>query len=985
MIKRIVLLILFIGLLFSQVTVVVSDSSRKVPLFGLNNSSMRYNNYNNGPIYSWSDDDFIEAALCFKPQIIRYPGGNESSYWDWINGWVLPPESIIDHVDSLDSLDYDQFSGSMSNGEYFFDISNEEYNWWDNFDGTWNQVPISVTDFSNFINTNDIQGTYVVNMLTEDVETITGVIANYHLGGVEFEHIELGNEYYLKGGGDSWRDNNNNFMYDVGVDTLTGDNDTDGVFDPGRYEFIYPSPVDYGLECNIWIESLREFVPNAKFGLTVKNIKNNPRANDWTRQVLEEINTSLLDTIYLSWHEYFTYKTDANQIALSSEQVLAFPEFRIKELNILSEAGMHPDTISQLEIEIGRPIKLWLTESNYREKKYGSVDSQPWIFKWAHTLVNVTSFSLILENDKVEMMLLHSLHGYSTTSSINHGNNFPEEFPEIHDSCSPYGRTASGLSIYFWNVVSDGMTHMQRLDFNSNNNEHLGIIASDPANTGTSPDTTFQYSLLHGWKLNNAVTNEERAIIINLADSAKTIHFDSSNSVFNYPYMKCISIIHQDSVGVPTIDEYVTGDGDLTFDTTEVVSGMVIPPYSINLFEYSLGGNIWHVSTTGSDSTGDGSQGNPFATIQTGINSASDGDMVSVAAGTYMENINFNKKNIAVISELGSDSTTIDGMDSASVAIMDSTSNAELIGFHLTNGNAPGGGGVKCTAASIHLEDLVISGNQASYGSGIIGTVQSQITADHLLIYNNSNAQGVPGIAGLYFRDASDITFNHCTIVNDFSSATNSGNSIKIIGETSLSLNNTVLWNLSSGNVLESFNGWGEDTINVSFSNIEGGIDSILQTGGQSIINWGAGNIDVNPLFCNSDSSNFTLAENSPCVGTGENGTTIGAFDEGCDALSVDRNPIPRQFALHQNYPNPFNPTTILRYDLPEKSNVKIIIYDLMGRVVSNLISSQQNAGYKSIQWNATNNSGQSVSAGLYLYTIEAGDFRQTKKMVLLK
>ena len=56
-----------------------------------------------------------------------------------------------------------------------------------------------------------------------------------------------------------------------------------------------------------------------------------------------------------------------------------------------------------------------------------------------------------------------------------------------------------------------------------------------------------------------------------------------------------------------------------------------------------------------------------------------------------------------------------------------------------------------------------------------------------------------------------------------------------------------------------------------------------------------------------------------------------------------------------------------------------------MGRVVSNLVSSRQNAGYKSIQWNATNNQGNPVSAGVYLYTIQAGKFSQTKKMVLLK
>ncbi len=983
MIKRIVLLTLFIGFLFSQVTVGVSNTSRKVPLFGLNNSSMRYNNYNNGPIYTWSDAEFKEAALCFKPQIIRYPGGNESSYWDWINGWVLPPDNIIDHVDSLGSLFYGEYHDDSSNGDFFFDISSEEYNWWDNSDGTWNPAMISVTDFSDFINENYIQGTYVINMLTEDVETITGVINNYHQNGVAFQHFELGNEYYLRSGGDKWDDLNGNYVYDAG-DTLTKDNDGDGLFDPGRYEFIYPSPLDYGQECNTWIDSLSQTVPNAKYALTVKNRPGDPRSYDWNRQVLEEIDTSLLDTVYLAWHEYLTYRHN-DDIPLTPEQILVFPEFRLTDL--LRDGGMHQDTISLLQDSLGIPVRLWLTESNYREREFGSVNNQPWIFRWAHTLVNVIYFSLIIENPYVEMMLLHSLHGWSTTSSINHGNGFPQDFPvyDNQDSCSPYGRTASGFSTYFWNDIADGMTHMQRLVFSSSTNEHLGIIDNDPANSGLSPDSNFVFSYLHGWKLYNSMTNEEKAILINIADSAKTIQFDAANSVFNHPFMKCISVTHQDSSGIPSIDQYVTGDGDLTFDTTEVVSGMVLPPYSINLFEYNLGGNTWYVSTTGSDSTGDGSQGNPFATIQTGINSASDGDMVSVAAGTYMENINFNKKNIAVISELGSDSTTIDGMDSASVAIMDSTSNAELIGFHLTNGHAPGGGGVKCTAGSIHLEDLIISGNQASYGSGIIGTVQSQITADHLLIYNNSNAQGMSGIAGLYFRDGSSISFNHCTIVNDFSSATNSGNSIKIIGETSLSLNNTVLWNLSSGNVLESFNGWGEDTINVSFSNIEGGIDSILQTGGQSIINWGVGNIDANPLFCNSDSSDFTLAENSPCVGTGENGTNIGAFDEGCDALSVVRNPIPRQFALHQNYPNPFNPTTILRYDLPVQSQVTIIIYDLMGRVVSNLVSSQQNAGYKSIQWNATNNLGEPVSAGMYIYMVQAGQFRQVRKMVLLK
>ena len=94
---------------------------------------------------------------------------------------------------------------------------------------------------------------------------------------------------------------------------------------------------------------------------------------------------------------------------------------------------------------------------------------------------------------------------------------------------------------------------------------------------------------------------------------------------------------------------------------------------------------------------------------------------------------------------------------------------------------------------------------------------------------------------------------------------------------------------------------------------------------------------------------------------------------------------LPKIINLDQNYPNPFNPITTLRYYLPEDGLVNITIYDMMGRVVKTLMNGSQTAGYKSIQWNATNDEGAPVSAGLYLYTIQAGEFRQTKKMVLFK
>ena len=83
--------------------------------------------------------------------------------------------------------------------------------------------------------------------------------------------------------------------------------------------------------------------------------------------------------------------------------------------------------------------------------------------------------------------------------------------------------------------------------------------------------------------------------------------------------------------------------------------------------------------------------------------------------------------------------------------------------------------------------------------------------------------------------------------------------------------------------------------------------------------------------------------------------------------MNVDGNQIPEVYALHQNYPNPFNPVTNLSYDLPENAMVNITIYDMMGRIVNTLVNENQSAGYKTLRWNATNNTGQPVSAGVYI------------------
>ena len=126
------------------------------------------------------------------------------------------------------------------------------------------------------------------------------------------------------------------------------------------------------------------------------------------------------------------------------------------------------------------------------------------------------------------------------------------------------------------------------------------------------------------------------------------------------------------------------------------------------------------------------------------------------------------------------------------------------------------------------------------------------------------------------------------------------------------------------------------------------------------------------------DEWDVTLAENGPHTVT---------FTLDPNVLSNDGNKIglPKEFALHNNYPNPFNPVTNITYDIPEVADVKVEIYNVMGQKVRTLASHQHQPGRYRIQWAATNDYGQPVSSGMYIYKIQAGSFSAVKKLVLMK
>jgi hypothetical protein len=89
---------------------------------------------------------------------------------------------------------------------------------------------------------------------------------------------------------------------------------------------------------------------------------------------------------------------------------------------------------------------------------------------------------------------------------------------------------------------------------------------------------------------------------------------------------------------------------------------------------------------------------------------------------------------------------------------------------------------------------------------------------------------------------------------------------------------------------------------------------------------------------------------------------------------------VPANHTLEQNYPNPFNPATTISFDIPAKSFVSLRVFDALGREVSALLGEELSPGTYSRQWNAVN-----VPSGIYFYRLQAGEFVETKKMILLR
>ena len=426
---------------------------------------------------SWSNLTFNDSVKTMSPKLLRYPGGNVSNYWNWNEGW-FHPQSFLDTV-LVDTI------YTMPNG-------------WSNL----NQIDIKLNTFKAALNQINSDGIYVLNMMSSSLENHLEYLQNAMDSGLTFNYIEMGSEF----------NHENPFS-----------------------EIKFPTSGDYARTTNLWIDSIKDIIPDVKIGLVAGN--RGPefsRAWNWNDSICEIVN----DADALIWHLYL-YLQD-NDTTYTEKQILGYPFYKVPKYE---QWRGFKDTTSLIQ-----DYKIWVTEYNLFDK----TSDKRYANTWAHVLFLAGMNDQLLQNQLVDIMIQHNVSGVLP--------NF-----DALDIDNLFRKRASGYSSLIWNNQINEMDSIQKIITPTNLIDTTIYLNNNGLVNEVAVPNTF------GWKIYNS--NEERAIIVNISND--TIPIDAYN------------ILPQSSNWVQwTTDSLFTKieDGTLLKKDTIFNTNMIsLLPYSINI------------------------------------------------------------------------------------------------------------------------------------------------------------------------------------------------------------------------------------------------------------------------------------------------------------------------------------------------------------------------------------------------------------------
>ncbi|MBK8166981.1 MAG: S8 family serine peptidase [bacterium] len=302
------------------------------------------------------------------------------------------------------------------------------------------------------------------------------------------------------------------------------------------------------------------------------------------------------------------------------------------------------------------------------------------------------------------------------------------------------------------------------------------------------------------------------------------------------------------------------------------------------------------------------------------------------------------------------------------------------------NGKTPAstfmyGGGLQATGGTAAtLAGLTVSGNQAQVGGGValVGCTNASL--------GNSVVSGNTGqfwAGGILFDNCPGSSITGNTVYGNTGGG--GGGGVYVSNCTPTVSNNISAGNLggpSFGNGFAFVGAAVAPTCNDAFGNAGSAWTGISDPTGT------AGNIAVDPLFCDAAGGNFQLQGASLCRPENSGGCgQIGALLGSCGASDVpgDQDVVPVAFRVDQNFPNPFNPQTTIRFALPAAARTTVSVFDLAGRHVRTLVDGDLAAQVHQVTWTGDDEGGRPVAAGVYFYEVKGGGHRAVGRMALVK
>ena len=363
-------------------------------------------------------------------------------------------------------------------------------------------------------------------------------------------------------------------------------------------------------------------------------------------------------------------------------------------------------------------------------------------------------------------------------------------------------------------------------------------------------------------KANNVVFYNNSLEDINIPDRDWNYIIDGYIDI-SYSHINENSLFSEFNVGTNNIflDPLFCDEegGDFTLAENSPLIGAGTDGGTIGYFDVGCSGIYsgpnWYVSNTGSNDNGDGSEQNPFNTIQFGLDRMQHNDTLIIYEGDYYEQAYVTNKDV-VIRSLPSNDVTIYG----SLDFENSYSNVDGLNFEYVETDSAFISAISYNVGSFEPLVTVKNCNISSYTIGI------QLDGDGNYLMENvaiSNSEKGLKLVGSLFLTANNVTF----LDNEYSN-------VSFESGAQGDFTNSILWKSEGdfihGNIhIEDTEAVPDSIATITYSNIHGGWN-------------GEGNIDLNPQFCNLLEEDLTLSATSPCVGTGEDGSNMGAFGVGC-------------------------------------------------------------------------------------------------------